>query len=180
VAIKKMWYDITAPAMFGSVVIGQTLAAEPKQIIGRRMWTALPDMGVDSKKFYIKIGLTVDNVDGTKATTKAIGHECVAERICRMVQRYTRRVDCIQDVKAQDATIRVKTVLIIPRRVGTAVKDAVRAKLRETVEELVSKMTTEEFLKSVIDDKLQLSIRNACKKIYPVGMVEIRKSEIAA
>jgi ribosomal protein S3AE len=35
VAVKKIWYDIVAPEMFGSTVIGQTLAAEPKQLVGR-------------------------------------------------------------------------------------------------------------------------------------------------
>ncbi|MEM7813303.1 MAG: hypothetical protein QW548_00185 [Candidatus Aenigmatarchaeota archaeon] len=177
-AIKKMWYEIVAPAMFGSGVIGQTLAAEPKQLPGRVLNIPLPDLGIQSNKFYLKINLAIDAVDGTKATTKFIGHECVAERIYRMVQRHVRRVDAIQDVQLKDGKLRVKAVLIIPRRVSTSVKNAVRAKMKETIQQLVSAMTVEEFVRSIIDDKLQLAIKNACKKIYPVGMVEVRKSEI--
>lgn len=177
-AIKKIWYDILAPAMFGSAVIGQTLAAEPKQLVGRALKMALPDVGIDSRKFFIKLDLRVDSVDGTKAITKLVGHDCMAERISRMVQRHSRRVDCIQDVQAKDAKIRVKTVLIIPHRVGTSIKDAARAKLKETVAQLVSNMTLEEFMRSVIEDKLQSAIRAASQKIYPTGIVEIRKSEV--
>lgn len=179
-AIKKMWYDIVAPNMFGSAVIGQTLAAEPKQLVGRVLKIALPDMGIESRKFFVKVCLRIDSVDGTKALTRFIGHDCSYERVYRMVQRHTRRVDNVQDVQATDARIRVKSVLIIPHRVGTAIKNAVRAKLHETVQDHVSRMSTEEFIRSVIDDKLQLAIRDACKKIYPIGMVEIRKSEILA
>jgi small subunit ribosomal protein S3Ae len=178
--IKKTWFDITAPAMFGSAVVGQTPAAEPKLLVGRVLKMALPDLGVDSRKFFLKIGMRIDSVDGTKALTKFIGHECTAERIYRMVQRHARRVDCIQDVQVKDGKLRVKTVLIIPKRVGTAIKDAVRAKIKVIVSELVSAMTVEEFIQSVVNDKLQLAIKDACKKIYPIGMVEIRKSEVLA
>lgn len=175
-----MWYDIAAPAMFGSAVVGQTLAAEPKQLVDRVLKIPLPDIGVESNKFYLKICMRVTSVEGTKALTKFTGHDCTAERIYRMVQRYSRRVDCIQDVQAKDGKLRVKTVLIIPRRVSTSVKDAVRARLKETIQQLVPGMTIEEFIKSVISDKLQLAIKDACKTIYPAGMVEIRKSEVLA
>ena len=177
-AVKKIWYDIVAPEMFGSTVIGQTLAAEPKQLVGRVLKLALPDMNVESRKFYIKICLRIDSVEGTKALTRFMGHDCTGERVYRMVQRHARRVDCIQDVQAKDAKLRVKTVLIIPHRVGTSIKDAIRTKLREAIEQLVSNMTAEEFIHSVIDDKLQLAIKDACKKIYQIGMIEIRKSEV--
>lgn len=176
--IKKIWYDIIAPAMFGSAVVGQTLAVEPKQLVGRVIKTALIDLGIDSRKFFYKMCLRVDSVDGTRAVTKFMGHDCTGDRVSRMVQRHARRVDCIQDVQAKDAKLRVKTVMIIPQRVGTAIKDAIRAKTRETVGQLVSQMTVDEFIHAVIDDKLQNEIKNACKKIYQIGMVEIRKSEI--
>ena len=32
-AIKKQWYEIVAPEMFGSAVVGQTLAADPKYLL---------------------------------------------------------------------------------------------------------------------------------------------------
>lgn len=178
VAIKKLWYDITAPVMFGSAVVGQTLAAEPKQLIGRVLKMALPDLGIDSKKFYIKINMRIENVEGTTAQTKFMGHDCSAERIYRMVQRHARRVDCIQDVQLKNGKLRVKTVLIIPQRVGTSIKDAVRAKLKTAISEVVSAMTIEEFIQAVTNDKIQIAVKNACKNVYPVGMVEIRKSEV--
>ena len=179
-AIKKMWYDILAPAMFGSPVVGQTLAAEPKQMIGRVLKISFPDLGIESRKFYLKVGMRVESVDGMKALTKFIGHDTTSERIYRMVQRHSRRVDCIQDVQTKDGKIRVKTVAIIPQRVGTSIKDAVRAKVRETVEQFVSNVTIEDFFRAVVEDKLQLAIKEACKKIYPIGIVEIRKSEVMA
>jgi ribosomal protein S3AE len=96
-----------------------------------------------------------------------------------MVQRHSRRVDCIQDITTNDNTkVRVKTVLIIPRRVGTSIKKAIRAKTLETTKSVVSNTDFEQFLRMVISGSLQQAIRTACKKICTVGAVEIRKSEV--
>ncbi len=180
-AIKKLWYEILAPAQFGEKPIGESLAAEPKQLIGRVVKLALSDLGNEFQKFYIKLVLKVVDVEGTRAKTQIVGHDCMYERIYRMVQRRARRVDCIQDTKTKDGRkLRVKTVLIIPRRVGTSIKDSVRARLREVVDKEVSALTFEEFINAIINDKIQQSVRAECKKIYPIGQVEVRKSELLA
>jgi small subunit ribosomal protein S3Ae len=180
-AIKKLWYDILAPKQFGEKKIGESLAAEPKQLIGRVVKVALSDLGDEFQKFYLKLVLKVVDVAGTQAKTEIIGHDCMYERIYRMVQRRVRRVDCIQDIKTKDGRkLRVKTVLIIPRRVGTSIKDSVRAKLKEVVGRDVSALSFDEFINAVIGDKLQQSVRAECKKLYPIGQVEVRKSEVLA
>lgn len=180
-AIKKLWYDILAPKQFGEKKIGESPAAEPKHLIGRTLKVALSELGDEFQKFYLKLVLKVTDVQGTQAKTEIVGLDCMYERIYRMVQRHTRRVDSIQPVKTKDGRkLVVKSVLIIPRRVGTSVKDSVRQKLREVIEREVSALTFEEFINSVISDKLQQSVRAECKKIYPIGQVEIRKSEVLA
>lgn len=138
-AIKKQWFEIVAPPFFGEKQVGETLAVEPKQLIGRAISTSLIDLDPETKKFWIKINLSIVNVDGVKARTEIIGHDTMFEHIYRMVQRHSRRVDCIQDITTNDNTkVRVKTVLIIPRRVGTSIKKAVRAKTLETTKSVVS------------------------------------------
>ncbi|MBI5061436.1 MAG: 30S ribosomal protein S3ae [Candidatus Aenigmarchaeota archaeon] len=180
-ALKKTWYEIVAPEMFGSKVVGETLAVDAKQIVGRKISISLLEFGRDFQKFYIKLNLKIQKVEGGKAYAEFVGHEVIAERLYRMVQRRTRRVDCIQETTTKDGKkLRVKTIMILSRRVGTSIKHKARAKLKETVEAIVKEKSLEELIKMIIDDELQRQIWSECKKIYPVSAVEIRKTEVSA
>ena len=177
-AIKKTWYEIQAPAYFDEKVVGETPASDPKYLIGRVVSVSLADLQQDARKFYLKFSFRVVEVDG-KAKTIFVGHDITSERIYRMVQKYSRRVDCIQDIGMKDGSkIRVKTILTIPKRVSTSVKDNVRKYMKSAVENALSESTMDSFIRSVIDGTLQSAIREECKKVYPVGAIEIRKSEV--
>ncbi|MBI5332793.1 MAG: 30S ribosomal protein S3ae [Candidatus Aenigmarchaeota archaeon] len=178
-AIKKQWYDIVAPIMFGEVVVGETMAFDPKNLVGRKIKVNLTELGKDYQKFFMKMIFKIEAVDKSRALTKFVGHDVTAERIYRMVQRRARRVDCVTDVKTSDGIqVRLKAIVILTQRVGTSVKNAAREKAKKVIENFVSGITLEVLIKSIIDDQLQKMIREECKKIYPVGAVEIRKSEL--
>jgi len=178
-ALKKTWYDIIAPPMFGEKILAETPASDPRQLQGRIIKVSLADFGREYAKFYLKLVLRIIKVDGSKAYTELIGHDCMYERIYRMVQKRGRRVDSIQDVKTKDGKkVRIKSVLLIPRRVGTSVKDEVRATLRKTVDMLAQNWNYEELIKAILYDDMQRAIKEECKKLYPIGQVEIRKSEL--
>lgn len=178
-ALKKNWYEIVAPKMFGEQVVGETLAVDAKQLVGRKINVSLMELGRDYNKFYIKLAFQIDRVDGTKAFTKLVGHDVMSERVSRMVQRRIRRVDCIQDIKTKDGVpLRIKTVLILMRRVGTSIKSSVRQRIEEVVESIAKEKTLEEIIHMIISDELQRTIYDECRKIYPVSGVEVRKSEV--
>lgn len=178
-AVKKQWYEILAPKLFEERVIGETLAAEPKQLVGRVVEVSLLELSKDYSKFYIKLKFQIDRVDGNKAYTIFAGHEIMRERIYRMVQRRVRRVDLIQDLRTKDGVlIRVKTLFVLIRRVNTSIKASARTKAGEIVEKAVKESTLDELIKLIVTGELTSSIRKECNKISPVGNVEIRKSEI--
>ncbi|MCX6815797.1 MAG: 30S ribosomal protein S3ae [Candidatus Aenigmarchaeota archaeon] len=178
-ALKKQWYEIVAPKMFGEPVIGETLAVEPKHLIGRVLEVNLLEVIKDYSKFYIKLNLRIDKVEGQKAFTKIIGHDTMTERIYRMVQRHGRRVDVVNDVTTKDGLkVRVKTVFVLLKRVGTSMKDATRAVAKKQVQEIVEKMTFEDLINAVIKGSLQSEIRKTCNKVYPVAGIEIRRTQL--
>ena len=165
--------------MFGAPVVAETLAADPKQLLGRTLYVSLPEISEDFAKFYVKLKLQVDAIEGTKANTKLVGHDVMRERIYRMVQRYIRRVDCIQDVITKDGVkLRVKTLLILIKRVGTSRKDAVRVMCKEFVAQIASETDCEDLMFMIIKGELQQMIRRQCSKAYPIGNIEIRKTEV--
>ena len=178
-AVKKQWYEILAPKMFGAPAIAETLAADPKQLIGRTLYVSLPEISEDFAKFYVKLKVQIESVEGTKANTKLMGHDVMRERIYRMVQRYIRRVDCIQDVTTKDGVkLRIKTLLILIKRVGTSRKDAVRKMCKEFVAEVAKETDCEDLMFMIIKGELQQMVRRACSKAYPIGNIEIRKTEV--
>ncbi len=179
-AVKKQWYEIVAPAMFGEKVLGETLSSDPKGLVGRKIDVSLIELSKDFSKFYFKINFQVDKVEGNKATTKLVGHECMRERIYRMVQRHGRRVDVVQDITTKDGKkIRVKTVFMLIKRVGKAKKDITRKIARDIVDKVGKESTFDELVSDIIAGDLQHEIRAECNKAYPIGSIEIRKTEFA-
>ena len=178
-AIKKQWYEIIAPKMFGEKVVGETLAVEPKQLIGRKIETNLVELSNDFSKFYIKLHFQISNVEGGKAYTKLVGHDVMRERIYRMVQRSVRRVDVIQDVVTKDnVNIRVKTVYVLMKRVNSSIKMATRKTARAYIDKMAKETDSEDLMNMIISGELQKNARREINKIYPAGNLEIRKTEI--
>lgn len=178
-AVRKQWYDIIAPEIFEGRVVGETLAADPRQLVGRVIDVSLMDVSNNYSKFYVKVRLKIDSIDGNKAITKLVGHDCMRERVYRMVQRHGRRVDAIQDVTTKDGVkLRVKTVFMLIKRVGTSTKDATRKMVIDLIDESAKKSTFNEFMDSVISGDFQHKVRKEASKVYPVGGIEIRRTEM--
>lgn len=178
-ALKKQWYEIVSPKMFGERVVGETPAVDAKQLVGRKIQTSIVEVSRDFSRFFVKLNFQITDVSGTKAFTKLIGHDVMSERIYRMVQRYVRRVDVIQDVTTKDGVkLRVKTVFTLARRVNTALKVASRSVARDFIDKAAKSSNFEDFMQSVIKGDVQHRLRKECSKIYPVANVEIRRTEV--
>jgi len=177
--VKKQWYEIVSPKMFGEKVVGETLTMDPKHLTGRKISISLSDLTGDYSKFYVRLNFQIEKIDDTKALTEFVGHDTMRERIYRIVQRRGRRVDVIQDIVTKDGVkVRVKTIFVLIRRVGTSMKSSARACAREIIEDTAKETDFEDFMKMIFSTQLQVKIKKACSKIYPTGSVEVHKTEV--
>ena len=174
----KEWYQIVAPKFFGDFVIGETIALESKQLKGRVIETSLTDITGDPTKYYLKFYFKVGDVKDKKAITKFFGHDCTRDFLARIVRRRANRIDTNDVINLKDNKIRVKSVAISNRKISKSLEIKVRRNIRELVIENVSKMKTEEFLREIIDGKLQQKIRKSLSKVYPLRHFEFRKTEV--
>ena len=88
-------------------------------------------------------------------------------------------MDCIQDVKTKDGKeMRIKTIFVLIKRINTSVKDATRRKARQLIDKMASETNFEGFVKMIIKGELQQKIKKDLSKVYPIGDIEIRKSEV--
>jgi small subunit ribosomal protein S3Ae len=178
-AIKKQWYEIISPKMFGEKVVGETMSVDAKSLIGRKISVSLMEISRNYSQFYIKLELQIEKVEGGKAFTKFVGHDIMRERVYRMVQRHGRRVDVVQDVTTKDGVkMRIKTVFMLISRVGTSLKNSARSCAKEYIAEISKEKKFEELMDMIIKGEMQFHIRKLCSKVYPVGNVEIRKTEL--
>ncbi len=176
--LNKEWYQVIAPPIFGNKIIGETPAFDSKNIMGRTYEASLVELNDDFSKFYIKVKLRVYKIEGTKAYTNFIGHEIVRERVYRLVQRRSERVDVIKNVTLKDGSeIRFKVLVILLRNTSNSINTNVRKRTEEILNEWTSK-TLEETVKDIISGEMAKKLKSELRKIYPVGSVEIRKTEM--
>lgn len=177
--LRKKWYEIVAPKMFKEKVVGETMALDPKNLMGRKIEVSLMNLTKDYSKFYVKMVFKVNKIENARAFTELAGYDTMREMVYRMVQRRMRRVDVIQDVTTADGKkIRIKTVFVLVRRVNTAIKNAARAKAKGMIEKTAKENKLEDLIKIVLKSDLQKKVRKECSKLYPVGNIDVRKIEL--
>mgnify|MGYP000020467896 CR=1 FL=1 len=176
---KKEWYTIIAPSYLKNVEIGKTLANDPNLLIGRKLTVSAIDVTNDMNKYYLKLTFRITEVNGNIAKSEFEGSECLRDYIARMVLRRVKRIDVVQDLVTKDGKkIRVKSLVVLPRRPTSSVRKAVRKRVSELVEKIVTNSKLADVVNDILNEKIKRKIYREIKKIYPVRNFEIRKTEI--
>ena len=177
--MKKEWYKIIAPPYLRSIEIGETLSANPKNLIGKKLTISAIDVTNDMNKYYLKLTFRISEIDGNIAKSEFYGSECLRDYISRMVLRRITRIDVVQDLLTKDnKKIRVKSLVVLFRRPTSSVKKAVRKKVGELIEKIVTSSTLGEFVNKILSEEIKKKIFKEIRKIYPVRNFEIRKTEM--
>ena len=175
----KIWFTVVSPKYFGEKVIGETPGSDEKSVIGRRMEVAAMNITNNYSKYYIKFWFKINKVNGDKAYTVFDGFECLQDYISRMIRRRTKRIDTIQDVRTKDGIkLRVKSIAITNRVVKSSVIDSLRNFIRDVIKKDVENSELDEFIESIINDKLKNKILVEGSKIYPLRYFEIRRTDV--
>jgi small subunit ribosomal protein S3Ae len=108
-----------------------------------------------------------------------MGHSLTSDYIRRLTRRKHSKTDGVFDVRTKDkALIRVKPMAVTDKRIQVAQQRALRAVMNKITIEIGKKKTTSEFVRDIISGNLSKDILKACKAVYPLKRVEIRKSEV--
>ena len=178
---KKQWYPIIAPKLFNNAFLGETLVYEPQQIIGKTLSQSLMNLTSDVKRQNVNIHFKVVEIDNNKAKTIIIGYEIIPSSVKRFVRRASKKMDISFTCETADNVfLRVKPLVVAKANI----KGSIAAKLRNSVinnlTKNIKKMQYEEIISELILRKLQESLRDNLKKIYPLKVCEIRYLGIEA
>lgn len=175
----KVWYTIQAPRMFNAVTIAETLAENPENLQGRVAEATMQDLTGDLSKMHIKCYFKVTGVTGLSCQTRYVGHELTNDYIRRLTRRKHSKIDGVYDVTTKDGfVIRVKPMAVTEKRAQSAQESKIRHTSDQVCQTSAKDKTMAEFVRDIINGELSGAIYKACKPIYPLKRVEMRKSEV--
>ncbi len=176
---SKRWYRIIAPDMFEGAVVGETPASSPELLLDRVSEITLQDLVGDFSKVHIKVMLKVNGVRGGECITRYVGHDMTTDYIRRLTRRRRSKVDAVIDVQTKEGyVVRVKVLSVTDKRVNTSIKNSIRLRQEEIIKKEAKKSTLSTLVQKLLFGKLATDVKKACKDIYPLKRVEIRKSEV--
>jgi small subunit ribosomal protein S3Ae len=176
---SKEWYRILAPDMFNNTQIAETLSDEGEKVLGRVTEVSMQDITGDFSKMHIKLQFKIKEVSGFDAHTQFVGHTLTSDYIRRLTRRKHSKTDGVFDVLTKDkALIRIKPMAVTEKRIQVSQQQAIRGIMGTIISKQAKKSLSSEFIREMLSGNISKSILKACKPIYPLKRVEIRKSEV--
>nr|AIE90526.1 ribosomal protein s3ae (RP-S3Ae, RPS3A) [uncultured marine group II/III euryarchaeote AD1000_04_F01] len=177
---SKRWFTIRAPRHPWSFrVIGETIAEDEEQLIGRHYEMVQNELDGDFSKMHVKVQFRISGVVGADALTEYIGHEFLKDHIRRQVRRDRGKIDDTVDVVTEDGFyIRIKPLMISRHRIKGSQKQQMRTLARDIILKVGATSTWVDFQKATLDGTLEAQIREAASKIQPIRDVMIRRTQL--
>ncbi len=177
---SKRWFTIRAPRNPWSFkVIGETIAEDEEQLIGRHYEIMQNELDGDFSKMHVKVQFRILGVVGADALTEYIGHEVLKDHIRRQVRRERGKIDDTVDVVTEDGFyIRVKPLMISRHRIKGSQKQQMRTLARDIILKTGATSTWVDMQKASLDGTLESLIKEAASKIQPVREVMIRRTQL--
>jgi len=175
----KTLYEVFAPRMFGEAKIGETIASDASNLIGRVLETTVKDLTNDFSKQHIKLRFQIADVKGDRVYTKFKGHSLSRDYMRSQIRRKTTRVERVTDVETKDnQKLRVKTIALAVGRAQTAQEKLIRKIMADRVAKAAKKLNLDQFVQEVVLGKISSDMYKAANKIYPLKRVEVRKVKV--
>ena len=177
---SKRWFTIRAPRHPWSFrVIGETIAEDEEQLIGRHYEMMQNELDGDFSKMHVKVQFRISGLVGADALTEYIGHEILKDHIRRQIRRDRGKIDDTVDVVTEDGFyIRIKPLMISRHRIKGSQKQQMRSLARDIILKAGATSTWVDFQKASLDGTLEAQIREAASKIQPIREVMIRRTQL--
>jgi small subunit ribosomal protein S3Ae len=179
---SKQWFKVRAPGFFQHVELGETMASEPEQVVGRTLETTLQELsgGADIGKAHIKLRFRVARVTGEHvAEATFIGHELTSDFVRRLARRKRSKIDLSLKVTTKDGIeIIVKPVAVGEQRLQTQLRTELRHRLVTLLQEEAQQKTAAEFVREMLQGDLSKLLAQGVRTLYPLKKIEIRCSEV--
>ncbi len=176
---KKKWFEIVASKEFGNKVLGETLASEPSELVGRSLKVNMMNLVDDYRRQGINVKFKIDSISGESAQCRLVGYDLLRSHVRRMTRKNADKMDVSFIINSKDgAKLRIKPMVVTRNRVSAGVITSIRKKTEEFISKKSEDLKSTEIFESVIRYKLQKDLKANLLKLCPVGSCEIRSVEL--
>jgi small subunit ribosomal protein S3Ae len=178
----KHWFSIKAPGIFQHVALGETMASEPEQVVGRTLETTMQELsgGADIGRAHIKLKFRVDRISAENvAESRFVGHELTSDYVRRLARRKRSKIDASLTVTTKDGVrIVLKPVAVGEQRLQSRLQSELRHRLRQLLIDEAARLTAAEFVREMLQGDLAKVLANGLRNLYPLKKIEIRQSVV--
>ena len=176
---KKKWVAIRAPKLFNEQVIGESFVGEAQELVGRNVTVSLMVLTGDPQKQTVNVSFKITGVKDNAAFCELIGYQVLPSAAKKLMRRQRSKIDDSFIVETSDKKyIRVKPLIVTKGRTTHSVMASMRKLERAYIAKTISKMDFENFVKEVVQKKLQHGLGQLLRLLYPIGACEIRMLEL--
>ena len=175
----KSWYKVYSPEVLGKTYIGDTIANDAENVVGRIMQTTLGEIINDYARQNVKMKFTITEVAGDSAYTEFLGHELSRDYMRSMIKRRTSRIDChvpvmTKDGKKLDLTVTCFTLT----RANLSQVHAIRNLISTMVGKIGTESEMNGIISGIVSGEISREVFKAVKPLFPVRRVEVIKSKV--
>eukprot|EP00744_Colponema_vietnamica_P000025 GILI01000047.1.p1 GENE.GILI01000047.1~~GILI01000047.1.p1 ORF type:complete len:260 (+),score=113.62 GILI01000047.1:44-823(+) len=192
---RKEWYDIKAPSMFNTRLCGKTMVNRTagtkiasEALKGRVFEVSLAALNNDEDQSYRKIKLCAEDIQGRACLTNFHGMDFTRDKLCSLIRKWQTLIEAHVDVKTSDGyTLRMFAIGFTKKRQNQIKKTcyaqssqirAIRKKMMDIMTAEATKCDLKELVLKFIPESIGKEIEKACRGIYPLQNVFIRKVKI--
>jgi|TARA_B100002003_G_C13883251_1_gene431058 ribosomal protein S3AE len=116
--------------------------------------------------------------DGENLSGELLSLKILPVYIRRIMRRGVSYIEDSFDIDCKDAKLRIKPFMLTRKKVSRAIKTEIRNTSKKHLEGKMKIRNTSEIFSEIMANKLQKELSLKIKKIYPLGLCEIRTIEI--
>ena len=178
----KKWIIVNAPTALGGNPLNYIPTSSAENAKGRIIENTLFDVyQQDPNQHQIKIYVQLDKVTEASASSVFVGHEYAKEYLRSLVRRGSSMITFIKNYRTIDGYVfRIVTVVFTQRRVNTSTQHGIRLAVDNKLNETISKLTLDDFIKEITVGSLNKDLLAEAKKLAFIRHLGIRKSKLVS
>ncbi len=175
---NKKAYTILAPDAFERKEIEDTLADDPKKLIGRTVEISLRDLSGDRSKQHLKLVFEIVETQGGKAFTRAKRFSTSPGYLKSKIRKGMSKLDIQRELALKDDKAQLKMMVLTRGRVQEHQRRDLTRAVDATLNAAQKKLKAEELIQQSLFGKLGTEIYQKLKKIHPIHRVEVFEVEL--
>lgn len=172
---KKRWVNIIAPKIFNEQIIGETYISDVSEALGKDVSVSLMALTGDPQRQTITLFFTMVGTNNNALLTQPIGYKIVPAAVRKTMRRGKEKIEDSYELITQDGVhVIIKPLLLTKNRTTGAVLANLRKTAKINLTKMVTVTTFENLLLELVNHRLQRTLSDSLKKIYPLSTCEIK------